>query len=292
MNDELYGMQKVKEQILIFLNTKLRNSSTKGCSLGLIGSPGTGKTSIAKTIAKCLDFPFEQISFGNVSNAEFLTGHDYTYIGSRPGEIVRCLSRLGHKNGIIFMDEFDKVSEKPAIVNCLLHITDPSHNNEFKDNYLADITIDLSSIWFIYSMNNMPEDPALRDRLFVIEVEEYTVADKVEIIKNHIIPKTLKNIGLSPDSISIKEEDIKKFITSRHDLQDERGVRTLEKTIKELINKVHFIVSNKMDGVSLLDFKVSFYSNKLDKYPVVLTTDIIDKFIPIKEKNIYREMFL
>ena len=103
------------------------------------------KTAIAKTLSKCLDFPFEQISFGGVSDPEFLTGHDYTYIGSRPGEIVRCLSRMGYKNGIIFLDEFEKTSGKKGISSTLLHLTDFTQNHEFRDNYLADITIDLSN---------------------------------------------------------------------------------------------------------------------------------------------------
>ena len=161
-------MADIKEQILLFINSKLLNPDMKGCCLGLIGPPGTGKTSIARIIAEVLDYPFEQISFGGVTNTEFIKGHDFTYIGSQPGIIAKSLTRMKYKNGILFFDEYEKISANKDIVSTLLHITDPSQNNTFRDQYLSDITIDLSSIWFIYSMNEFPEDSALKDRIYSI----------------------------------------------------------------------------------------------------------------------------
>ena len=152
LDDNLYGMSEIKEQILLFINSKLLNPDMKGCCLGLIGPPGTGKTSIARIIAEVLDYPFEQISFGGVTNTEFIKGHDFTYIGSQPGAIAKSLSRMKYKNGILFLDEYEKISANKDIVSTLLHITDPSQNHIFRDQYLNDITIDLSAIWFIYSM--------------------------------------------------------------------------------------------------------------------------------------------
>ena len=108
LDEELYGMHSVKEQILTFINTRLVNPHVRGCSLGLIGPPGVGKTTIARLLASVMDTPFSQMSFGGVRDADFLKGHDFCYVGSRPGEIVRCLSAMKYKNGILFMDEFEK----------------------------------------------------------------------------------------------------------------------------------------------------------------------------------------
>ena len=134
----------------------------------MIGPPGTGKTTIARLLSTVLETPFAQMSFGGVRNADFLKGHDFCYIGSRPGEIVRCLSSMQYKNGILFMDEFEKIADNKAITSCLLHIIDPQQNHEFRDSYLREVTIDLSYLWFIYSMNREPSDSALNDRLYKI----------------------------------------------------------------------------------------------------------------------------
>ena len=156
LDEELYGMHEVKEQILTFINTRLVNPHVRGCSLGLIGPPGVGKTTIARLLASVMDTPFSQMSFGGVRDADFLKGHDFCYVGSRPGEIVRCISAMKYKNGILFMDEFEKIADNKAITSCLLHIVDPQQNHEFRDSYLRELKIDLSHLWFIYSMNGEP----------------------------------------------------------------------------------------------------------------------------------------
>lgn len=294
LNEELYGMEKVKEQLLLFLNAKLQNSQMRGCSLGLIGPSGVGKTSIAKTLGKCLDLPFSQISFGGVSDPEFLTGHDFTYIGSRPGEIVRSLQRLNSKNGIIFLDEFEKVSSKKGITSSLLHITDFSQNHEFRDNYLADITIDLSNIWFIYSMNNFPEDSALKDRIFYIQVDGYTINEKIQIVKNYLLPRALLNIGKLKDDVKMSDSVILHLINKVDQKNENKGVRTIEKSIKDLVNKIHFLVSNKDElGNLLTNFKITFNVKNIIRYPVVLDNDAINKLITEEKRNEdYLGMFL
>jgi ATP-dependent Lon protease len=294
LDKELYGMKKVKEQLLLFLNAKLQNAEMKGCNIGLIGVPGCGKTSIARCLSKCLDLPFQQISFGGVSDPEFLTGHDYTYIGSRPGEIVRCLQRMQYKNGIIFLDEFEKVAGKKGITSTLLHLTDFSQNHEFRDNYLADITLDLSRIWFIYSMNSLPEDTALRDRIFTINVDGYTSKEKVQIIQKYLLPKGLMNIGLKEGEIWINEEN-SLYLVNRIDRSGkEGGIRSIEKSIKDILNKIHFLVSNKdEDGKMKVQFQVTFDVKNVKRYPVEIDKDIINKFVDeSKEGEAYLGMFI
>ena len=193
LDKELYGMEKVKEQILLFLTAKLQNPNMIHSNLGLCGSPGTGKTAIARLISEIMDWGFSQISFGGVDKADFLKGHDYAYIGSGPGEIVKSLKLLGHKNGIIFLDEIDKINDNLDIRSALLHIIDPSQNSDFRDIFLSEIKIDLSKIWWVGSMNSIPKDDALADRWYIIEVEGYSVKDKIQIIENYLLPKALIN---------------------------------------------------------------------------------------------------
>tara|TARA_Y100000591_G_scaffold326804_1_gene350142 strand:- start:1044 stop:2753 length:1710 start_codon:yes stop_codon:yes gene_type:complete len=275
LDEELYGMNKVKEQILIFLNNRLTNSNMKGCCLGLKGPPGVGKTTIARILAKVMDWPFEQISFGGVTNAEFLKGHDFTYVGSRPGEIVRCLTRMGYKNGILFFDEFEKVADNKQILASLLHITDFQQNHEFVDSYLADLKIDLSNLWFIYSMNSLPEDTALRDRLFVIELDGYDIDEKINIMQKFVIPKILIGMGLKVGNINISE-DICKYIISKYD-SGNKGIRNIENIIKELFSKINFLVKNSKN----IDcFKcLTFSCEGIKKYPIEVSVEVVDSLL-------------
>ena len=288
LNTELYGMKYVKEQLLLFLNSKLTNPNMKGCSLALVGPPGVGKTTIARHLAEVMKWPFEQISFGGAGSSDFLKGHDYTYVGSRPGEIVRCLSRMKYKNGILFLDEYEKVSENKDIASSLLHITDFQQNHEFQDNYLSDIKIDLSQLWFIYSMNELPKDTALRDRLFVINVPAYSHEDKANILTNFVIPKTLRNINLQSNDVYVDEKSARYIVNAIS--PDESGIRSIEQHTKDIVNKINFIIMNQdSDGNLPEEFNfMSFDTKNMNKlsYPVELTIDLFDRlFKSIKTKS-------
>jgi len=201
----------------------------------------THNTAIAKSLSRCLNIPFAQLSFGGVTNPEFLLGHDYTYIGSRPGEISRSLSVMNAKNGILFLDEFDKASDRKEIMSTLLHITDFSQNNEFRDNYFPEICQDLSKIWFIYSMNELPTDPAMLDRLEIIHVDGYDLNEKKIIAKNYLLPKFTKELKIENEFI-IEENALNKLVNLCG--LEKSGVRTLERTINLLMEKIYFFLHN------------------------------------------------
>jgi ATP-dependent Lon protease len=272
-------MKKVKEQILLFIHNKLMFPEMRGCCLGLVGPPGVGKTTIARCIAKLLDFPFQQISFGGVHNTEFLKGFDYTYVGSQPGEIVRCLMRMKYKNGILFFDEYEKISKNNDIVSFLLHLTDFSQNHEFRDNYLSDIVIDLSCMWFLYSMNELPTDKALQDRIFTVQIEGYSRAEKIRILIDFLFPRHLRTQNLGVHDL-ILDEDTAGHIILISCSEKEKGIRNLERAVKDIIHKISFMVAHQ-DKIPM-----SFKWQTPLVYPVTLTRDLIDVLLKdFKEKD-------
>jgi ATP-dependent Lon protease len=280
LDGELFGMKKIKDQILVYISKKIKNPDFK-CSLALIGSPGSGKTHISRLIGKVLGLPFEQISLGGISHAEFFKGHDYTYIGSQPGEIVKCLKRMKCNNGIIFLDEFDKISSNKEVSSVLLHVTDPIQNFEFKDNFTGEIVIDLSKIWFIYSMNSLPEDTALKDRIYPIEIPEYTFEDKQHIIVDFLFPRYIdkKKVVVSLD---VAKHIINKIPTE--------SIRRLEFLVKSICDKLDFLATHTKKELQILDvgFDIetnSTFSTKSTKkqaksfFPCILTPQMIDALI-------------
>jgi ATP-dependent Lon protease len=281
LDERLYGMTDVKEQILLFLHIKLRNPSLQGCCLGLIGVPGCGKTTIARCLSEIMQYPFEQISFGGINNSEFLKGYHYTYVGSRPGEIVNCMMRMKTSNGILFFDEYDKVTQNPDIISTLLHITDFSQNSSFRDNYLCDLEVDLSRLWFIYSMNELPENSALRDRIFPIFIEGYGSKDKVRIIVDYLFPKHLENVGLQKTDVFVSDEVATHIIyKSQIDVND-KGIRTIEKAVKDIANKISFVLVHQYNASEFSKFSFFSFASAHERLalPFKLTCDHVNSFL-------------
>lgn len=249
LDAKLYGMKSVKEEILLFLHQKLSTPSMKGCCLGLVGDSGVGKTTIARTLGEVMDFPFEQISLGGATNPEFLKGFDFTYVGSQPGEITRCLARLGYKNGILFFDEFEKVSQREDILSFLLHITDFSQNHDFRDNYLSDISVDLSCLWMIYSMNELPQEKALTDRIYTIHVPGYSVKEKSHIVQDYLLPKLVDAVFKKddPPEFLFPESEVMFFIEKIHASHHSSagacgggGIRKIQFALQHMLHKLNF----------------------------------------------------
>jgi len=272
LDEELYGMKSVKEQILVFLNAKIRNPHMKKCCLALVGAPGTGKTRIGRVLADVIGFPFEQISMGGVVDSTFLKGNRSLYIGSQPGEIVKCLVRMKYKNGLVLMDEYEKV-ENPDVRSALLHITDSSQNSEFMDTFLSGLTIDLSYVWFVPTMNKVPEDDAMTDRLFIVQAQGYDRDDKVRIIRDYMLRDALKNVKMDKKSVTLSTS-VAEYLVDLVSSPEEKGVRSIEKAINSIVNKLAFLKSHQ-DKRGRLDFDVSFNMSKV-KFPLILTNEIVD----------------
>jgi ATP-dependent Lon protease len=289
LDSELYGMNEVKEQILLFMNNKFFNPNMKGCCLGLVGPPGVGKTSIAMCLSKILSVPFEQIPLGGIVHAESMKGHESVYIGSKPGQIAQAMMKLKYKNGILFFDEFDKINENENVVNTMLHITDFKQNHLFRDNYFDEINIDLSSLWFIYSMNEKPLNKALADRVYYVHINGYTLKDKIQIVKNYILPKLLANLNLKTNDITIDDENAKYFIIKAQN-DDEKGIRSLDKGIQELVSKIIFMVSNQ-DTINVsFELPKSYFPFQ---FPIEIDKKIIDIFVKKpKTENYFQNLYV
>lgn len=278
LNERLYGMTNVKEQILVYLHTRMMNPNMKRCSLGLIGPPGCGKTAIAKVIAELLGCSLQQISLGGIISSDFLKGHQSVYIGSSPGEIVKCLSRMKSGNGILYFDEFDKVSNNTEICSALLHITDPEQNCSYRDNFLDGLDINLSNLLFIYSMNSKPTDIALSDRVFYISVPGYTDKEKIIIIKKFLLKNACENIGLKNSDITIEEDAFSLFFKTEN-----YGLREIKDNIHNIVNKIHFLYHNcnNYNNCNKKRKRYSFDINRKIIFPICLTKEEISILISV-----------
>lgn len=273
LDKNLYGMKEVKEQILLFIHTKLLNPNVQGCCLGLVGECGVGKTTVARCLAQVLHLPFQQISFGGLQHVDSLKGFDFTYVGSQPGEIVKSLIRMKAKNGVLFLDEFEKVAASPEMASFLLHLTDFSQNHEFRDNYFNEVTIDLSRLWFIYSMNELPEDRALRDRVYSIKVPGYSERDKIQILLDYLLPKARAAHSLTAAQLQLPFPSAVAMV--RRLPSGEKGVRTLEQMVRVVVSKASFLLRHG----SVLPTSFACPVPTAADEPFLITLPVLDKLL-------------
>lgn len=236
LEDEHYGLEAVKERILEFLAVRSLTKKGESPILCLVGPPGTGKTSIARSLSEALKKPYTRISLGGVRDEAEIRGHRKTYVGAMPGRIANALKMSGVKNPLILLDEIDKVSNdyKGDTFSALLEVLDSEQNVKFRDHYL-EVPIDLSEVLFVTTANSLQTIPRpLLDRMEVIEISSYTENEKMRIATQHLLPKQLQKHGLTPEQLKISKGAIWKIARN---YTKEAGVRQLERKIGDICRK-------------------------------------------------------
>lgn len=249
LDQQHYGLQKVKDRIIQHLAVMQLNKKKKGSILLLVGPPGTGKTSLGKSIAEALGREYTRLSLGGVRDESEIRGHRRTYVGAMPGRIIQSIKKAGHTNPVMVLDEVDKLMSggfhgDPS--SALLEVLDPEQNSAFTDHYM-DLPYDLSDVFFIATANSLESIPApLLDRMEVIPISSYTIEEKFHIGKDHLLPAVLEDHGIETDQLILEDDVLKKIIS---DYTLEAGVRGLKKQLATLARIAgERIVSKKSDG--------------------------------------------
>lgn len=256
LDETVYGMEDVKQEILEFVARKISNPNGKGHVLALCGEAGVGKTKVCKALAKALSLPFYQISCGGLNDGAVLVGHSETYVGSKPGRIAEILQSAGCMNPIVYLDEVDKIgSHKGREINGILtHLLDEEQNDKFYDNYLSNVPIDVSKVLFVISFNDVSKvDAIVSDRMKIIYINTPTLNDKVNICCDKMIPEILEMIKIDDRyKIQITKEVVEYMAANYSDV--EGGVRKLKKSVEKVLSKVNYdIMMEAFDKLKLKD---------------------------------------
>ena len=277
LNESCYGHNDAKKLLLQMIGKWISNPSSLGTAFGLVGPPGVGKTLLAKSISSALDIPFAQITLGGQNDGEILHGHGYTYSGSQPGMIIKKMVEMGKSRCILYFDELDKTCTKHGTINeissILIHLTDPNMNKTFQDRFFQGVEFPLDKVIMIFSYNDSSLiDPILLDRIKEIKVQPYTIEDKINICRNHIIKEISESVSL--DNIVI-DNNIIEYIVDNYTC--EAGVRDIKRKFEDIY--LHL-------NIDKLYNREPFKKNKKIKY--TLTKEKITEIL--KEPDIYNTM--
>ncbi|MSS63824.1 endopeptidase La [Velocimicrobium porci] len=279
LNEDHYGLKKVKERVLEFLAVRALTSKGESPIICLVGPPGTGKTSIARSVARALNKKYVRICLGGIRDEAEIRGHRKTYVGAMPGRLVTGLRQAGVKNPLILLDEIDKVSSdyKGDTSSALLEVLDSEQNSHFVDHYV-ELPMDLSEVLFIATANSTQTIPRpLLDRMEIIEVSSYTENEKYHIAKEHLIPKTKQKNGLKETDLSISDRALEQII---HGYTREAGVRTLERRLGEICRK---------SARELLEKQTKRAGKSVQPKQVKVTTKNLEQYLG-KVKYTYTEL--
>ena len=262
LDEDHYGLEKVKSRVLEYLSVRILNPKSSGTILCLVGPPGTGKTSIAKSVARAMGKEYVRISLGGVRDEAEIRGHRKTYIGAMPGRFVEGLRQAKVSNPLMLLDEIDKVSSdhRGDTSSALLEVLDSEQNYKFRDHYV-EVPVDLSKVLFIATANNVATIPRpLLDRMELIEINSYTENEKLHIAQDYLLKKQLKANGLDKYKIKMDDETLKKII---HNYTREAGVRTLERRRGEVYRKcARKILEENKKSISINSKKLTSYLGK------------------------------
>ena len=259
LDEDHYGLEKVKERILEYLAVQQRIKKMKGPILCLVGAPGVGKTSLGKSIARSTGRKFVRMSLGGVRDEAEIRGHRRTYIGSMPGKVLQMMKKAGSSNPLFLLDEIDKLGAdyRGDPSSALLEVLDPEQNNTFNDHYL-EVDYDLSDTMFLTTANTLRMPPALLDRMEIIRIAGYTEDEKVQIAKQHLIPEIMKKHGLKDGELIIEDNAVTSLIKY---YTREAGVRSLEREIANLARKaIKKIVAGEIKNLTINEENVNEYA--------------------------------
>ncbi len=268
LEQDHFGLEKVKDRILELLAVGIRTKKLKGPILCLVGPPGVGKTSLAKSIARACGRKYVRMSLGGVRDESEIRGHRRTYVGSLPGRIIQGMKKVGKSNPLFLLDEIDKMSmdHRGDPASALLEVLDPAQNNAFADHYM-EVDYDLSDVMFITTANAYDMPPALRDRMEIISIAGYTEEEKLQIARRHLLVRATKDIGLKDDEVVFEEEALL-YVIRRY--TRESGVRNLERALQRLCRKA--LKTILLDGDSLGDDK-----------SVLVTVDAVREYLGVEK---------
>jgi ATP-dependent Lon protease len=280
LDKRLSFLEKPKDQIINIYTQMMRNNNFTINSIGLYGPKGVGKSSIIKSISEALDRPYRTISLGGESDSSLLTGHSFTYIGSIPGRIIEILRETKCTNPIILFDELDKVSEThhgKEIIGNLIHLTDATTNNKYNyDKYFAGLEFDLSKVLFVFTYNDPKKvDSILSDRLFKINIQNYSLKEKLEITRLHIIPNIIQKYNFKDNTITLSDSAID-YIVEKN--ASDQGMRDINRKIETIISRINtLLLTDESDNIVKLKYKSLYPTfNKNISLPVTILKEHVD----------------